>query len=507
MSQDERSFHTVYGRNLVAELKRFAHRPYLVVTMAGLWPTFPTYFDRNMAAVHIEGVEYYFSYALEHRTGHRFIHGQPVCLGVYLASLMQQNHAEEMLEPIRRVGVDIRPQAMGVTWDDIAATLFGLSSFAIEAGLPYGIANEAELSDRWVADLQERVEQAPSPLQARSQTVASPSVLFLMTDQMQAHVLEPGHPCQTPNLDRLGARGVRFTHAYTPNAVCSPARASVMTGLLPHNHGLLMVTHTVDDDQLLLRAGKPHWPRRLAQAGYRTRYFGKWHAEQHQPLSVFGWQTSAETAHGAFVSQASRAKAREMWGGEIREQRHSLAWPLLQNSSASEETYNIPLALSGPGIAHGAVTYARVGSHDVCPTLLELSGEEPFDVPDSRSFATLFPAPTGSPQGFSTGVAEYYGKRMIITPRVVWENPWKLVFNGFDYDELHNLERDPWEMDNFAQDPAHEGQLRAIFSQMWATVRDTGGHSLYNSHYPILRVAPFGPRIAQESTGRGGRTQ
>jgi len=52
MSQEDRSFHTVYGRNLVAELKHFVHGPYLVVTMADLWPTSSTYFDHNMAAVH-----------------------------------------------------------------------------------------------------------------------------------------------------------------------------------------------------------------------------------------------------------------------------------------------------------------------------------------------------------------------------------------------------------------------------------------------------------------------
>ena len=51
----------------------------------------------------------------------------------------------------------------------------------------------------------------------------SPNILFLMTDQMQARVLEPDNPCRTPNLDRLAARGVRFRRAYTPNAVCSPA--------------------------------------------------------------------------------------------------------------------------------------------------------------------------------------------------------------------------------------------------------------------------------------------
>ena len=97
-----------------------------------------------------------------------------------------------------------------------------------------------------------------------------------MTDQMQGRVLEPDSPCQTPHLDGLAARGVRFRRAYTPNAVCSPARASLMTGLLPHNHGVLYVVHTVDDDQAVLRTQHPHWAERLTEAGYRTGYFGKW---------------------------------------------------------------------------------------------------------------------------------------------------------------------------------------------------------------------------------------
>ena len=87
--------------------------------------------------------------------------------------------------------------------------------------------------------------------------MSSPNILFLMTDQMQGRVLEPDNPCQTPHLDRLAARGVRFRRAYTPNAVCSPARASLMTGLLPHNHGVLYVVHTVDDDQACLLYTSP----------------------------------------------------------------------------------------------------------------------------------------------------------------------------------------------------------------------------------------------------------
>ena len=49
------TFHTVYGRNLVGELKAFVHRPYLVVTMEELWPRFRAAFDDGMAGVHFAG--------------------------------------------------------------------------------------------------------------------------------------------------------------------------------------------------------------------------------------------------------------------------------------------------------------------------------------------------------------------------------------------------------------------------------------------------------------------
>lgn len=125
---------------------------------------------------------------------------------------------------------------------------------------------------------------------AESHLLASqPNVLVLMADQMQSEVLNPGHPCPTPNLDALVKRGVRLTGGYTPNAICSPARASLMTGLMPHNHGVLVVTHTVDDDQSCLRTDKPHWAQMLQSSGYQTGYFGKWHIERSNRLDQFGW--------------------------------------------------------------------------------------------------------------------------------------------------------------------------------------------------------------------------
>ena len=52
--------------------------------------------------------------------------------------------------------------------------------------------------------------------------MSSPNILFLMTDQMQARVLEPDNPCRTPNLDRLAARGVRFRRATRPTPSARP---------------------------------------------------------------------------------------------------------------------------------------------------------------------------------------------------------------------------------------------------------------------------------------------
>ena len=70
-----------------------------------------------------------------------------------------------------------------------------------------------------------------------------PNILLFLMDGLQAEVLEPGNACQTPNFDRLRAKGLAFRRAYTPTPTCSPARASLMTGLLPHNHGVLEVEH------------------------------------------------------------------------------------------------------------------------------------------------------------------------------------------------------------------------------------------------------------------------
>jgi Arylsulfatase A and related enzymes len=118
-----------------------------------------------------------------------------------------------------------------------------------------------------------------------------PNVLVFLTDQETA--LIPG-PVNTPNRRRLEAQGVRFTHAFCNTPQCSPARSSLLTGLEPHQTGVLT---NVDRGSL----GKPLSPRLATlgsvfrSAGYRTAYFGKWHlGSDANGLDAFGFSVARQ---------------------------------------------------------------------------------------------------------------------------------------------------------------------------------------------------------------------
>jgi arylsulfatase A-like enzyme len=80
---------------------------------------------------------------------------------------------------------------------------------------------------------------------------------------------------ETPHLDKLAARGVRFTSGYAAAPVCSPTRASLMTGLEPARVGITDYLRANDDKYL--SPERPTIAKALAAAGYRTGLIGKWH--------------------------------------------------------------------------------------------------------------------------------------------------------------------------------------------------------------------------------------
>lgn len=105
-----------------------------------------TFHDSGWNPRHIEGVEHFFFYNLERVTGRHFIHGQPVGLGVFLGSLLQDNDAEMILDVLFRVGVDIRPEAMGTSWEAVTEALVTLPRFVRDAGLWFTVADTAPIT-------------------------------------------------------------------------------------------------------------------------------------------------------------------------------------------------------------------------------------------------------------------------------------------------------------------------------------------------------------------------
>lgn len=100
-----------------------------------------------------------------------------------------------------------------------------------------------------------------------------PNILFIYADQHRADVIGcAGNPrVHTPNLDRLAKEGARFTQAWTESPICQPARASLLTGQYPHQHGIVG-NFTGECD--------PEWEtytKHLQQAGYTTAVIGKTH--------------------------------------------------------------------------------------------------------------------------------------------------------------------------------------------------------------------------------------
>jgi len=105
-----------------------------------------------------------------------------------------------------------------------------------------------------------------------------PHLLFVFGDQWRSQATGyAGDPnVKTPSIDRFAAESVVFTNAVSGCPVCSPWRASLMTGRYPHRHGM------VTNDQCLAELSDgPFFAEVLGSAGYHTAYIGKWHLAGH----------------------------------------------------------------------------------------------------------------------------------------------------------------------------------------------------------------------------------
>lgn len=98
------------------------------------------------------------------------------------------------------------------------------------------------------------------------------NVILILVDDLRHDALGfLGHPfLKTPNIDRLGTGGVHFRNAFVTTSLCSPSRASILTGLYAHRHRVV-------DNNNPIPPGTVFFPQYLQAAGYETAFIGKWH--------------------------------------------------------------------------------------------------------------------------------------------------------------------------------------------------------------------------------------
>lgn len=123
---------------------------------------------------------------------------------------------------------------------------------------------------------------------------SKPNILFLMADQHRGDCLGVEDAAvRTPNLDRLAREGARFTAAYSSTPSCTPARAGLLTGMSPWNHGMLGYGRVAERYPVEM-------PRRMKAAGYHAFAIGKLHYAPQRNLHGYD---------GALLDESGRVEA------------------------------------------------------------------------------------------------------------------------------------------------------------------------------------------------------
>ena len=215
-------------------------------------------------------------------------------------------------------------------------------------------------------------------------TEKRPNIILILSDNQPPDILGcyGNEEISTPHLDQFAREGVQFNNAFSVNAMCSPCRASILTGLMPSQHGI----HTWLDDRIMDQwpenwnaiEAYPTLPEILKENGYDTALIGKYHlGVPYQPQNGFDHWVTFPLGH-----------TRQFWNNTIIENDKSYTYPghivdgftekaveYIESRQASEKPfflylpYNAPYghwpSVKGPAKNRFARLYADTPMHSI----------------------------------------------------------------------------------------------------------------------------------------------